>query len=139
MSAPKVTIEHNGKTYSGQIATIKRTSLTYEDHGILTTYLHCDWEGGGISVGGYCLDEPKSRESRDYSRIGTAYGLDHIIRILETVGVESWEKLTGKQVIILFESENSWGSIAAGISGLLNGKVFIPKEHADEWRERVAS
>jgi hypothetical protein len=133
MSTPTIQLEHNGKTYSGQIATVESTSLSYESHGIMTSFLHCKWDGGGIGVGGYCLDEPKDRGGKDYSRKGTAYGLDYLIRVLETVGVSSWEAITGKQIIVLFEGKGGWGSMAAGFAGLLNGKVFIPKEHAAEW------
>jgi hypothetical protein len=138
MSDRKIIIEHNGETYYGQLATIRRTTLGYEAHGILSSSLHCEWKGGGISVGGYCLDQPKDRDGRDYSRMGTAYGLDFVIRTIETVGVESWEKLTGSSVIVLFTEPNSWGSMASGIAGIHNDKVFLPKEHSEEWKSRVA-
>ncbi len=89
----EILIEHNGVEYGGQIGTIKSTSLGYESHGILTASLTVEWSGGGVSVGGFCLDEPKGRDGRDYSRRGTAYGLDQIMHIIGTVGVERWEDL----------------------------------------------
>ena len=133
MSERTITVEHNGTTYYGHLAKIDSTSLGYESHGILSAHLHTSWQGGGVSVGGYCLDHPKDREGRDYSRVGTAYGLDHIIRIIETVGVEKWEELKGSSVIVLFESKHSLGSMSKGIAGVHNDKVLILKEHADEW------
>ena len=128
-----ITVEHNGKTYSGQLAKIDSTRLGYEDHGILTANVYCSWSGGGVGVGGYCLDQPKDRDARDYTRVGTAYGLDQIIRILETVGVDRWEKLPGSQVIVLFEGRSMLGSVSKGIAGVLNDEVLILKEHADAW------
>lgn len=102
-----ITIEHNGSEYGGQIGTIKATGLGYEDHGILTASLVIDWPGGGVSAGGYCLDSP-DRSTTPSTRIGTAYGLDHIIQIMRTVGIASTT------------DEN---------------RVLVFKEHADKWRE----
>ena len=134
MTIIKTTIQHEGKTYSGQIGTIKRTSLGIEDHGIVTSMLHIEWTGGGIGVGGYCLDTPrKDDDGKHHGRIGTAYGLDHIMRILETVGVDSWEQLPGKQVIVLFEGTGGWGSVSCGIAGITNEKVLDIKAHAESF------
>lgn len=129
----KITVEHNGKTLYGNIATVESTSLWWEDHGILTANLTLKWDGSGVSFGGYCLDEPKDRESKDYTRTGTAYGLDHIMRIMETIGVSGWEKVKGSKIVVYFDSENSWGSRVVAIGGLENGKIFDPKVHAEEW------
>lgn len=141
MTERSIVIEHNGVKYTGHIATIKSTRLGYEDHGILTTSLDLSWEGSGVGFGGYCLDEPKNRLGRDYTRVGTAYGLDYIIRVMETVGVDRWEKLQGSRVIVLFDytpSGSTWGGVVRGIAALQDDKVFIPSEHADAWREKSA-
>lgn len=135
-----VTVEHNGQKYTGHVATIKSTTLGIEDHGIMTANLHCEWPGGGVSVGGYCLDSPNGKPSPDFKREGTAFGLDHIMQIMDTVGVYSWEKIPGKQVIVLFdysESGNTWGSWAVGFANILDeDKVLILKEHAEAWLSR---
>ena len=128
-----LTVEHDGTTYYGHVATIDATTLGWEDHGVLSAMLHTSWSGGGVSVGGFCLD--KSTGAPDYERRGTAYGLDHIMRVMETVGVRNWEDLKGRQVIVLFDAENSWGSTSKGIAGLTNDKVLILKDHAESWRE----
>ncbi len=136
MSARTITISHNGVEYGGQIGTIKSTRLGEEGHGILTASLAVEWTGGGVNAGGYCLDEPRDRDGRDYSRRGTAYGLDHVMRIMETVGVESWEKLVGQQVVVLFEGRSAWGAMCVGIASTTDeDRVLIFKEHADSWRE----
>lgn len=135
MTNRKLTIEHNGKTYGGQIGTIRSTRLGYQDHGILTADLTVEWPGGGVSVGGFVLDEPKDREARDYTRRGTAFGLDHIIRLIETVGVEKWEDLKGQQVVVLFEGNGGIGSRSVGLASTTDeSKVMVLAEHATEWR-----
>lgn len=136
MSARSITVEHGGVEYGGQIGTIKSTHLGGEDHGILSAMLHVEWSGGGVGAGGYCLDEPTNRDARDYTRRGTAYGLDHIMQIMATVGVTGWEKLVGKQVIVLFEGRSAWGAQCVGIASTTDeDKVLIFKEHAAKWRE----
>lgn len=135
-----VAVEHDGKTYAGQIATIDSTTLGWEDHGILTANLNCSWKGGGISVGGFCLDQ--STGTPDYTRRGTAYGLDHVMRLMEAVGVNRWEKLPGKQVIVLFDAKPgaaTWGRQSVGIAGLLNETVLILTDHAEGWRSAEAT
>jgi len=136
MSTITTTIENNGNTYAGQIGTIKSTSFGTESHGIITATLHVQWKGGGIGVGGYCLDEPKKdAEGKHLGRFGTSYGLDHLMRVMETVGVDTWEQLPGKQVIVLFADGGGWGSTACGLAGITNEKVLDFKEHASSFRE----
>lgn len=133
-------VEHNGTTYAGQLASIESTSLGYEDHGILTAWIFCTFPSGGIGVGGYCLDQPRDRDGRDYTRVGTAYGLDHLMRLMETVGVDRWEKLPGQQVIVLFDAEpgvSALGKRSVGLAGVLNDHVLILAEHAEAWRTEV--
>jgi hypothetical protein len=138
-----ILIEHDGATYHGQLARIDSTRLGWEDHGILTAYLNCSWASGGIGVGGFCLDTPQSREKRDagdYSRKGTAYGLDHLMRLMETVGVDRWEKLPGQQVLVLFEDSGGPGSISVGIANALDeDKVLVLQQHAEAWRRTEAT
>lgn len=136
MTTIKTTIQHEGKTYAGQIGTIKSTQLGVQDHGVMTATLNVEWSGGGIGVGGYTLDSPRKDDNGKFlGRIGTAYGLDHVMRLLETVGVDRWEQMPGKQVIVLFEGEGGWGSISCGIAGITNEKVFDVKAHVKEFLE----
>ena len=129
----KTVIEHGGKTYYGELGTVTSTRLSQEDHGIFTASLLVEWKGGGVSAGGFVLDEYDKASDR---RVGTAFGLDHVMQIIETVGVASWEKIKGSNVFVLFESDNSWGSQSVGIAGLTNDKVLVFKEHAEYWRDR---
>lgn len=137
MSKFTVNVEHNGKTYGGQLGTIKSTSLGIQDHGCLTAMLHVEFKCGGIGVGGIVLDTPvKDTDGKFLLREGSAFGADHIIEIINTAGVEKWESLPGKQIIVLFEGKSLWGSTAAGFAGITNEEVLIFKEHAELWIER---
>ena len=130
-----ITVEHAGETYAGRIGTITTTLLGMEDHGIFTTSLLVEWPSSGVSVGGFALDSYEKDLDR---RAGTAYGLDHVMQILETVGVEKWEDVRGKEVIVLFEGDGGWGARSVGIANITDeSKVFIPKLHAAFWRERL--
>lgn len=91
---------------------IASTSLGFEGHGIMTWWVTLEWDGGGVSLGGYAL--------------GGQSGIDSIEEILKTVGVENWEELKGKYVVL--ESEG-WGGRALGIRNILKeDKWFRPKE-----------
>lgn len=133
-----IEIEHNGETLHGVVMRIKSTSLTIEDHGIVTAYLHCEGDGSGIGVGGYCLDQPvKDADGKFLRREGTGYGLDHIMQILNTAGVGSWEKLPGLNIIVLHETPSVWGSTAVGFAHISDEKkVLIFKDHAEAWEEK---
>lgn len=136
MGARNLVIEEAGIEYGGQIGTIKSTALGWESHGVLSASLIIEWKGGGVSVGGFCLDEPVDRESGNYDRKGTAYGLDHIMWIMKTVGVEKWEALVGKQVIVLFKGKSAWGSQSVGIASTTDeSQVLVLANHAQAWRD----
>lgn len=100
-------------------ATIESTMLGTEDHGILTFYLSLDYGGSGQSAGGYGLDDYDKTLKR---RKGTAYGLQLIQAVMETVGVTKWEDLKGKHIRVQAEHtsiksighflENKWLNFA---------------------------
>lgn len=77
-------------------AKITGTMLGWEDHGILSFMLYLDYGSGGCQgAGGYCLDDYCKHKDK---RIGTASGLNLIMRIMKIVGVEKWEDLKGKHI-----------------------------------------
>lgn len=147
MNNVRINVEHNGLSYPGEVMKIESTTLGLEDHGVWVAYLHCSGAGTGVGVGGYVLDtkpidNPLSTE-RTGSRGGSAYGMDHIMRLVQTVGVDKWEDLVGQSVIVLFEpnaddSVGFLGSSSVGIANILTGRVFLLKEHAEEWAEAEA-
>lgn len=131
-----ITIDHNGTSYPGRVMTIKSTMFGTEDHGILSAFLHCEGKGFGVGVGGYGLDAPVKVHGKFSHREGTAYGLDHLAKLMETVGVHKWEDLPGKHVIVLSEptSGGGWGSQSVGIADITGERVMVLKEHAEDWK-----
>lgn len=86
-------------------AIIKSTKLGF-DGGVFTFYLHIEFEGGGQGAGGYILDDIVNDPNGKFShRQGIAAGMDLIMKILETVGVQKWEDLPG--TYLRFEGTNS--------------------------------
>jgi len=125
-------IEIDDKSYTMRLAKITNTMLGYEDHGIFTAQLTLDYGGSGQGAGGYSLDQPTADKG---DREGTGYGLDHIIKMLRVVGVDTWEKMNGRDVYALIEE--SWGTV----HGLANKfhptqNYFIFKDHAEKWGEK---
>ena len=108
-------------------AKIARTTLGYEDHGILTCFLNLEWAGGGQGFGGYALDAWRGPRDGNGRRWGTAYGCEFIARILNVVGVDAWEKLPGKYV----RMDADFGKIYR-IGHITDDKWFEPAQLADE-------
>lgn len=90
---------------------ISATHLGYESHGIFTAYLALQSAGFGISVGGYALDE-----FIDKKRIITKKGAELIPRILDVVGVETWEQLAGQYIRV---EDNGIGESISKIGNLI--------------------
>ena len=74
-------------------AVIESTMLGIEDHGIMTCFLYLNYGGSGQGFGGYGLDGFDKAKDK---RVGTAWGMEFVRRVLETFEVDSWEKLSGK-------------------------------------------
>lgn len=104
-------------------AQIESTMLGYEDHGILTCYLHLKWGARGQGFGGYALDKHNGERNLKSRRLGTAYGCEFIARIMQTVGVEKWEDLKGKFVRIRGQTNSS----IASIGHIIEDKWFTPE------------
>lgn len=98
-----------------RIAKIERTHLGYEDHGIFTLYLHVSYGTSGQGVGGYSLDAPPADSGR--KRQGTAYGMEHIIRVIRACGVGSWEEVQGRTIIVYTDGDD-WNAKVVGIGPL---------------------
>lgn len=114
-------------------AIIEGTMLGYENHGIMTCYLHLKQAGCGQGFGGYTLDDIPLKDAQ-----GHCYGDRQpsvicgfwIKRILETVGVEKWEALKGQYVRVIGTS----GQIEA-IGHITEDKWFYPKTEIEALRE----
>jgi hypothetical protein len=102
-------------------ARIERTSLGWEDHGILTCSLQLKLPNGGQSFGGWALDDAPLKPGT--GRVPTAFGLAYITRLMEAVGVSCWEKLCGTHVRIARAELN--GRIVA-IGHIIEDRWFDP-------------
>ena len=113
-------------TMHKEIAKIRRAYLGVEDHGILACSIDFDFGGSGQGTGCYCLDEPIHDEDGKFiGREGTAYGMQFVAAVMRAAGVESWDKLEGRTVFALRDSEG-WGGKIIGIAPL-------PTEHGEEF------
>lgn len=99
-------------------AKITSVSLSMADHGCLTFWVTLTGGGWGVSVGGYVIG--KGYLGSD-SFEGCASGIEAIMRIMDTVGVEKWEDLKGQYVRVKSEG---WGSTIHTIGNVLEDKWF---------------
>lgn len=117
-------------------AIIERTMLGYEDHGILTCFLHLKQDGRGQGFGGYGLDGiPKKdkKGNRFGDRQPSVFCGFWIKRILETVGANKWEDLEGKHVRV--EGEE-FGKII-GIGHIIEDKWFYPEKEIEKLSKEI--
>lgn len=104
-------------------ARITSTMLGREDHGVMTFMLYIEFDSGtSCGVGGYVLNEydPKAK-----TRIFKPESMEVISKILDVVGVSSWEELPGKY--IRFE-DGGWGSMITKIGNIMEDKWLDFKE-----------
>jgi hypothetical protein len=114
------------RTTTVENAKITGTTLGREGHGIMSAYIHLEGAGWGVSFGGYALDQWDKAKDK---RVGTAYGLAFVMAVLDTVGVDSWEKLTGQYVRVVSEG---WGGSALKIGHITKDVWFDPAALAAE-------
>lgn len=128
-----VTVNHGDRIYGAQVNTIESTQLGFHD-GIMEGMIHCVSRSNSTGCGGYRLDSGPKGE-------GTAYGLDWIIQVLHTVGVNKWEDLPGSGVLVLFDKPEAsyWGAQSVGLANVDTGKAFIFQEHVGLWKEKEAA
>jgi hypothetical protein len=101
-------------------AIITGTILGKEDHGIFSTvYLYLDYGSSGQGFCGYSLNTPNGEED---THIGTAWGMEFILRIMDVLEVTSWEKLPGTHCRVKAEH-----SKVHAIGHILKNKWFDPK------------
>ena len=113
-------------------AQIKDTMLGYEDHGIMTCFLHLEQKASGQGFGGFCLDDVPLKEDKKGDRRPSKLAGWWIKRILETVGVERWEDLKGQFIRVDGEE---FGDIF-GIGHIIEDKWFYPKKELEAMKEK---
>ncbi len=73
-------------------ACIQSVSFGMGDHGHMSLMLHLDYGGSSQGFGGYSLDTYDTDRKR---RVGTAWGLEWIMQLMETLKVTDFSQLTG--------------------------------------------
>ena len=110
-------------------AKIRSTMFGREDHGIMTFMIFVEFDPCTCGVGGYAIDQ---YDKNTKSRVFTASGLEAISKILEVVGVDTWEQLPGKYIRI---KDNGWGSTIDEIGNLMEDKWFNLREFFSNIKE----
>lgn len=83
--------------YEIENALIEKVDLSMADHGCLTLAMTLDGGGWGVVYGGYCLGKGYLGADDDFFEGSTA-GMEYLMRIMDTVGVERFQDLKGKYV-----------------------------------------
>lgn len=83
-------------------AVIRYTTLGVEDHGIFSSYVSVDFEGGSQGFGGFALDgQPLLRGSGRKPNVLLAQWVQRICELYD----KDWEKLPGTSVRLLKEND----------------------------------
>jgi hypothetical protein len=143
MSIPTIDLG-DGRTFEMRLGMIDSTMLGYEDHGIFTAQLMLDYGSSNQGAGGLFLDTKGEDDSDTHStpyskrRRGTAFGMDWIMRVMDTVGVEKWENLPGKRVYALIPPGDY---LVRGLANIRNPefRYLIFEDHFADFRREDGS
>jgi hypothetical protein len=103
-------------------ARIDAVSLTMADNGCLSYWISLSGNGWGVNFGGICLGKGYLK-AKEFSAIGE--GLEAMMRIMDTVGVERWEDLKGHYVRIV---NPGLGKSVDIIGNIIEDKWFNQRE-----------
>lgn len=106
--------------YSIENALITNVDLSMADHGCLTLAMTLEGSGWGVVYGGYCLGKGYLDADDDFFD-GSAAGMEYLMRIMDTVGVEKFQDLKGKYIRI---AAKGWGNSVKIIGNIINDKWF---------------
>lgn len=115
--------------YKIENALIKSVDLSMADHGCFTLSMTLDGGGWGVVYGGYCLG--KGYLGADEFE-GSAAGMEYLMRIMDTVGVEKFQDLKGKYVRV---ATKGWGDSVRIIGNILKDKWFDAKTFFTDKKE----
>ena len=99
-------------------AKITKVSITMADHGCVTFWVFVEGKGWGCGIGGYCIGHGYLGAKKFD---GSGDGIEAMARIMDVVGVEKWEDLTGKYCRV--QMGNSWDGIHT-IGNVIEDKWF---------------
>lgn len=81
-------------------AVITKAEITSDDHGLLSAWVHLEYDRSGQGFGGYALYLPDSYSNH---RKQANYAGHFIWRVLEVAGVTEWSQLKGKTIRVKCE------------------------------------
>ena len=116
-------------------AKITSTSITMADHGVLTFWVTVEGGGWGCSIGGYVIGNGYLNADDDFFK-GSGAGLEAMMQIMNTVGVDKWEDLEGKYVRCVLN--DGWGGTITKIGNITKDKWFDLKEFFENVQEERA-
>ena len=106
--------------YKIENAIITDVDLSMADHGCLTLAMTLSGDGWSVDYGGYCLGSGYLGADDDFFS-GSAAGMEYLIRIMDTVGVEKFQSLKGKYIRI---ANKGCGSIVKIIGNIIKDQWF---------------
>ena len=105
-------------------ALIDGTTLSNDDHGLLSAFIYLDYgDGSHQGFGGYSLYLPKSFKHHQLQSIAGHF----IFRTLEVAGVTKWENLKGRTIRVR-KSGFGFGTTIEAIGHIINDDWFCPSE-----------
>lgn len=109
---------------------IDYADLSMADHGILDMSLGLSGQVN-VCFGGYVLGKGYLGANDDFWE-GSAAGLEYIMRIMDVVGVESFQDLKGKYVRVAYKG---WGSSVKIIGNITREKWFDTESFFQDKKE----
>jgi len=118
--------------YHRQLGRISRARLEIEDHGILTVHLAFAFGGTCQSLSSPALDAFDPARDR---RVGTAGGLDFVLRLLAVFGARHLGELEGRSAYALRKG-TEWGASVTGVQApeFDGGRALTLDDWRTEWR-----
>ena len=110
---------------------ITNTSITMEDHGVLTFDITVAGDGFSVNLGGYCIGLGYLGAKEFSAKSGG--GLVAMMNIMNVVGVDKWEDLKGKHCRI---KSDGWGSRVSIIGNFIEDKWFDMKKFFEEYSDK---
>lgn len=119
--------------YRIENALITNVDLSMADHGCFTLAMTLEGGGWGVVYGGYCLGKGYLGADDDFFN-GSAAGMEYLIRIMDTVGVEKFQDLKGKYVRV---ATKGLGSSVKIIGNIIKDKWFDAETFFEDKKENI--
>lgn len=118
-----------------RIAKIESSFIGFEDHGLLTASLTFNYGGSGQSIAHRIFGAADETHEPEGWHRGHEMGMDFIRRLLLACGVNSWERIVGRTVLVT----GDWSNVFV-VEPLPTerGKAFDIAAWADEWNREMA-